>query len=205
MAFLTDTDRRRIADAIRQAEARTSGEILTVITPASDDYRFVPLLIAAAIAFIAPGVASLVAPSWGFPILYALQLASFVVTLLVLSWRPITMRLIPASVKQERARRLAQEQFYVQGLHRTRDGTGLLLFVSVAEHYVEILADHGIDRKVPSGAWAAIIGDFTRAVRERRVAEGFILAVTECGDLLARDFPRRPDDKDELPNRLIEL
>lgn len=205
MAFLTDADRERIADAIRQAEARTSGEILTVIAPASDDDRFLPLLLAAGIAFVLPGIAWLLAPSWEFPLLYGLQLGVFVLLLLVLSWRPVAARLVPDAVKEARARRLAQEQFYLQGLHRTREATGLLLFVSVAERYVEILADYGIDSKVGPDAWAAIVADFTRTVREGRVADGFVTAVGECGDLLARHFPRQPDDKDELPNRLIEL
>ncbi len=205
MAFLTDADRQRIAEAIRQAEARTSGEILTVIAPASAGYRFAPTLVAAGAAFVAPGVVWLFAPGWSFPWLYGLQLGVFVLLLLLLSWRPVAVRLVPAAAREARAARLAREQFYAQGLHRTRDGTGLLLFVSVAEHYVEILADHGIDSRIGPDAWERIVADFTRAVRDGRVADGFVAAIGACGELLAHHFPRPPDDRDELPNRLIEL
>ena len=112
---------------------------------------------------------------------------------------------MPAAVKRRRAGRLAREQFFAQGLHLTRARTGVLIFVAVAEHYVEIIADQGIDSQVPPGTWDAAVSDFVAQVRAGRVADGFLAAIAAVGDHLAKHFPRAPDDTDELPNRLIEI
>jgi putative membrane protein len=90
-------------------------------------------------------------------------------------------------------------------LDRTRGRTGILLFVSIAERYVEILADRGIDEKVPPGTWKEIVAAFTRQVREGKIADGFVGALTACGALLVSRFPRAADDQNELPDVLIEL
>ena len=112
---------------------------------------------------------------------------------------------IPKSVKHRRASRLARQQFVEQGLHLTRDRTGVLIFVSVAERYVEIIADAGIDGKVPPGSWDRMVADFVAQVRARHVAEGFLAVVREAGDLLAAYFPRPVEYEDELPNHVIEI
>ena len=108
-------------------------------------------------------------------------------------------------MQQRQARRLAREQFYAQGLHLTRGRTGVLLFVSVAERYVEILADEGIHQRVPEGTWDRVVAEFVGRVREGRIAEGFSIAIAACGDILAAQCPREPDDRNELPDRLVQI
>src|SRR3546814_13520591 len=81
----------------------------------------------------------------------------------------------------------------------------LLIFVSVAEHYVEILADQAINEKVAQEEWDSIVAAFVAAVKQGRVAEGFEQAVDACGALLAQHFPAAPGARNELPDRLIEL
>jgi putative membrane protein len=124
---------------------------------------------------------------------------------LLFRWTPLKMRLIPKAVKRRRAGRLAWEQFFAQNLHLTRQRTGVLLFVSVAEHYVEILADKGINDKVKQDAWDNIVADFIKRVKAREITEGFLSAIGACGELLAESFPRSEGDVDELPNRFIEI
>ena len=82
---------------------------------------------------------------------------------------------------------------------------GLLLFVSEAEHYVEIIADRGIDAKVPPGAWDAIVAAFTTQVRAGKVADGFVAAVAACGALLAERLPIAGENPNRLPDVLIEI
>jgi putative membrane protein len=202
-AFITDADRRRIVDAIRAAEVKTSGELVTVITGASDEYVHVPLLWAALIAMLVPPM--VYALQVTNPYVYEIQLAVFVVLALVLRVAPIKMLLVPDALKRARAHRLAVEQFHRQGLHRTREGTGVLLFVSVAEHYVEIIADAGINARVAPAEWDAIVAAFVHEVRAKRIAEGFVAAIAACGEKLAHHFPRSSHDVNELPDRLIEL
>ena len=118
---------------------------------------------------------------------------------------PLRMALVPAATKRRCASRLAREQFFAQGLHRTRERTGVLIFVAVAEHHVEIIADHGIDALVPPDTWDQAVAEFITRVRGGRVAEGFLAAIGVVGERLAEHFPRAADDADELPNRLIEI
>ncbi len=87
----------------------------------------------------------------------------------------------------------------------TRARTGVLVFVAVAEHYVEIIADEGINALVPPGTWDKAVADFVEQVRARRVTEGFLAVVEAVGARLAEHFPRPPDDRDELPNEGREL
>jgi putative membrane protein len=205
MAFLSDADRQRIADAVRAAERRTSGEFVTVIAPRSDVYLVVPLLIAAAVALILPGVLWLLDATHDFRALYTLQLVAFAALALLLQWQPIAVRLVPERIKAARATRRAREQFLLRGLHRTKDRAGVLLFVSVAEHRVDLIADEGINALVPPGTWDAIVAAFIAAVRRRRVADGFVAAIEAVTAVLATHFPRAPDDTNELPDRLVVL
>lgn len=205
MAFLSAEEKVRITEAIKQAEGRTSGEIVTVIAGSADAYWFIPLLWAAVLALSVPAVVLLVDP-WIYPVeLYGGQLLLFAVLALLFRWTPLKMRLVPGAVKRRRAGRLAREQFLAQGLHHTKDRTGVLLFVSVAEHYVEVLADSGINEKVAPDAWTNLVDAFVAKVKEGRVADGFLEAVAGCGAVLAEHFPRAPGDKDELPNHLVEF
>ncbi len=205
MAFLTDTEKQRVAEAIKEAESKTSGEIVTVIAHASDGYAFIPLLWAAALALVVP----LPFVVFDLPLvlieIYTVQLAVFVVLGFLFRWTPLKMRLVPKAIKRLRASRMARQQFLEQGLHRTKDRTGVLLFVSVAERYVEVLADSGINDRVEPGVWDGLVAAFVDNVKQGRIAEGFLEAVGTCGALLAQHFPRTPGDKDELPNHLIEI
>ena len=90
-------------------------------------------------------------------------------------------------------------------MHLTRARTGVLIFVAVAEHYVEIIADEGINALVPPGTWDKAVADFVERVRAGRVAEGFLAVVEVVGTRLAEHFPRAADDRDELPDRAREL
>lgn len=93
--------------------------------------------------------------------------------------------------------------FTEQGLHYTRDHTGILILVSLLEHRVEVLADRGINEKVPPETWNEIVNTITTGLKSRRACEAFCEAVQRCGDILATHFPRQADDRDELPNKLV--
>lgn len=204
MAFLTDEDRQRIECAIAEAERRTSGELVAVVAQSAGDYRYVPLLWPALVALLLPAILLTIEPAMSAWTLYLAQAAAFLV-LALLAQLPVRMALAPDWLKRRRASRLAREQFFERGLHLTRARTGVLIFVSVAEHYVEIVADQGIDSRVAPGTWDKAVADFVERVRAGRVAEGFLVMIEVIGARLAEHFPRAANDRDELPNRLIEI
>jgi putative membrane protein len=90
-------------------------------------------------------------------------------------------------------------------LHLTQARTGVLISVSVAEHYVEIIADEGSNALVPPGTWDKAVADFVERVRAGRTTEGFLVIIEMVGTRLAEHFPRPANDRDELPNRLVEI
>jgi len=112
--------------------------------------------------------------------------------------------LVPKQVKHNRAALVAKEQFLAQGLHHTLGETGVLIFVSEAERYAEILADRGINNLVPDGAWDNILNQLLGQIKANNTEAGLIAAITACGNLLAEHVPST-HDLDELPNHLVIL
>jgi len=205
MAFLTDQDKQRIRDAIRAAEERTSGEIVTVIARSADDYLYIPMLWASLLALLTPSLLLFLSEPPQEIYIYIVQILVFVFANMVFRFTPLTMKLVPKAVQYRRANRLAYVQFLQQGVHRTEHRNGLLLFVSVAERYVEIMADQGINDAVPENAWHDIVQQFLEKVKQDQITEGFIGAINASGNLLHEHFPIQPNDKNELPNHLVEL
>lgn len=205
MSFLNGQARQDIAQAIAAAESRTRGELVAVVARAADDYLFFPLLWAALLALAIPGALMLGGGTVVAQYAYEAQVTGFLLLALLFNLSPVKRRLIPRALQRSRAHRLAVEQFFAQNLHHTAERTGVLIFVSVAERYVEILADQGIHARVPAGDWERVVAEFTGAVKAGRVTEGFLRAVNACGDRLAEHFPAGPGDRNELPDRLIEL
>jgi putative membrane protein len=203
MPFLDDTEKARVEEAVREAETKTTGEFVTIIAAKSSDYLYFPTLAAAGLVLLLSGLVLLLPLDPRIDIFYAGQVAAFIVLALAFRWPPLKMALVPRSLQEERARRLAHQQFLDLGLSSTKDRTAVLLFVSVSEHYVEIIADRGVqaDAKV----WDAIVADFTAKVRAGQVADGFIAAIEACTAVMAEHRPWHPGDVNELPNRLIEI
>jgi putative membrane protein len=205
MAFLTEQDRQKIESAIIAAERTTSGELVAVVAQAADDYRYALFLWPALAALLLPAVLLTIAPGMSAWTLYLAEAAAFLALALLAHLPPVRRALVPEAMQRRSASQLAREQFVEQGLHLTRARTGVLLFVSVAEHYVEIIADEGINARVPPGTWDKAVADFVERVRAGRIAEGFLAVVEMVEARLAEHFPRPPDDRDELPNRVIEI
>jgi putative membrane protein len=67
----------------------------------------------------------------------------------------------------------------------------ILFFVSLGEHYVEIIADHETHARVPSNAWNKIVSDFSAAIARSRVADGLLGPIESCGEVLNTHYPRR--------------
>ena len=204
MALVDAQGQRRVAEAITKAEEKTSGEIVAVVAADSSTYLHVPFMWAALVALVVP---------WPFihftwmtvQRIWLLQLLVFVVLLAILFYRPIRYALVPPATKRLRAHRRAVEQFLTQNLHTTEGRTGVLVFVSVAEHYAEILADAGIHGKVTQAEWQAIVDKLTAAIGEGRAADGFVAAVETIGRRLAEHFPPGSAAAARLPNHLIVL
>ena len=204
MALLTEHEQRQVAEAIARVEKTTDAELVTVLAARADDYAYIPLLWASLIALVVPGVVHYLS---GYLTMYTLlvaQWATFIVLCLVFRLPKVTTRLIPRSVRHWRASNLARRQFMEQNLHHTVGSTGVLIFVSEAERYVEILVDEGISKRLDDSNWDAIVQAFTQQVKQGQTLAGFIACVEACGELLKVHVPVT-HTRNELPNRLVVL
>jgi putative membrane protein len=205
MYQFTDDDRREIKAAVQSAEQRTSGEFVAVAARVSDHYLAIALLWAAGLALILPAPLLLFTPL-RFLDIYRLQIVAFILLALLFEFLPgLHMALVPKRLCHAKASRLAHAQFYEQGVQLTHGHSGVLLFVSLAERYVEIVADKGIHEKIGEARWQAIVDGFVQKVSGGDVTGGFVAAISACGEAMAEHYPAKPGDEDELSDGLIEI
>lgn len=201
---MDEADKARVTAAIRAAEARTSGEIFCVIAGQSSDYRLVPIAWAAAIALFAP-LPLLWLTTWSAPVVYLLQIIIFLAASIALSHPAIKFRIVPPRARHDRAHSEALRHFFAQGIDKTEHRTGVLIYASAAERYVEVVADAGINDQVASAVWDDIVGSLVAAIRNGAPADGFIAAITTCGDILAAHFPPGALNRNEIRNVILEV
>jgi len=202
--FIPADDEVRINRAINDVESRTSGEVVAVVASESDSYLFAPILAAALLALLAAW--PLIYFTWmSVQWIYVVQIALFVALTVAFSLRPLRYMLVPKPIKPARAHARAVEQFLAQNLHTTEGRTGVLIFVSVAERFAEILADSAIHKAVPPETWQGIVDRMTAEIEDGRTADAFVHAIDSVGDLLARHFPPGSGPDNILTNHLIVI
>jgi putative membrane protein len=202
--FFTAEEKERIEAAVRAAELRTSGEIVPLVVDAASDYPRIEIQGGGLLALaVAVNLAWWLYAGSLWVLLAALLLGYWPCRLLLRACPPLLRRLIhPAEIDAEVSER-AKTAFLDHGLHRTREGTGILILICLFEHRVQVLADHGIHHAVPPFTWQKIADLITAGIRQGRTADALCEAVAYCGELLSENFPPRQDDTDELPNLIV--
>ncbi|KQS03943.1 hypothetical protein ASG11_06515 [Sphingomonas sp. Leaf357] len=221
---LTAQDRAKVTAAVTAAELHTAGEIVTVVARRSDRYNDVAahggvlamLLVLAALS-VWPGIAewihALFYDPWGdaphlgalFGIALVLSAIGFLVGRYALASLRIRIAVTPGATKARRVRARALDLFRTSAEKRTIGATGVLIYLSLDEHRAELIADAGIHAKVAPETWGAAMAALIAAVKDGRPGDGMAEAVAQVGIVLAEHFPRADDDRNELPDRLIEL
>lgn len=219
-----------IENAVRAAEARTTGEIYCVVCEQSGHYGETPLAWAAGVALLGPAILLLGGVRVAVPELFggwsAAQVASaaeaaarhaligaivvqallFALVAVVVSFRPVRLALTPSGAKRHEVRRRAREIFQSKNLEHTRGRTGVLIYVSLAEHMAELIADEGIAAHVEPHVWDRAMAALAEGLKRGQPGAGFAAAVGLCGDVLAERFPSDPNDNpNQLPDAVVVL
>ncbi|PLY03408.1 MAG: hypothetical protein C0622_04465 [Desulfuromonas sp.] len=203
--FFSKEEQDKIEAAVKAAEAMTSGEIVPMVVEDSYSYPRAELIGAGTLALGVGLLASWAVGGesiWWFLPFYLV--AFFFFQLLIRHSPNLKRKLINPREINEEVYEKALVSFVEQGLHETRDKTGILILISLFEHRVQVLADSGINAKVPEHSWEEIVAIITAGLKSGDACNAVCHAVTRCGLLLTEHFPRKDDDSDELPNLIIE-
>jgi putative membrane protein len=220
---LTEADHARVTAAVSAAEQTTDGEIVTVVAGRSDAYHDVALhwtvlamlFVLALLAWQPAPVEGLHAllvdawsdtpPRWYLTFALILMAVTFLVARVILALDALRIALTPGATKTRRVHARAMALFRTAAEKRTKASTGVLLYLSLAEHRAEIIADESIHSKVSAEVWGEAMAALIAAVKLGRPGDGMAEAVVQIGKVLAEHFPRSEGDMNELPDRLIEL
>lgn len=226
---ITPQDHARIAAAIAKAELTTAGEISCVVAPEVSDYRETPLAWAAGAALVLPAIglflgfrpqtltellgvwtvghAAAMGPTvfWALSTYVVLQAVVFIATALLVSIPAVKRALTPKAVKAERVHDAALQQFVTKSLHTTSARTGVLLFVALAEHRAEVIADEGVYAVAPREVWDSVVARLVDGVKRGRLADGLVAAIERAGEILAEHVPPNGDNPNETPDELTIL
>ena len=203
--FFSKEEQQKIEAAVKTAETKTSGEIVPMVVDSSYDYPRTDLITGGTLA-----LASGLVFSWAFGgesiwwFLPVFILGFFIFQQLIRSLPDLKRRLIHPDELTAEVKEKALVSFIEQGLHETRDRTGILILISLFEHRVQILADSGINAKVPEHTWEEIDDIIVKGLKTGDGCNAICQAIERCGELLQEHFPRKDDDTNELPNLVME-
>ncbi len=227
-SFFSEEENSRIRSAIEKAESGTSGEIVAMVVDRSDSYREAEILgaviTAAFLGFLVEIGFQLISlwyssAGWGHGsgveaelVLYGVSLWTYIPLVLVLFFparflfrrcENLKLPFVGRKRIDEAVRERSVRAFYEKGLYRTRDETGILIFLSLLEHKVWILADRGINSLIPHDEWQDLARQLSLGMREKRACEALCSVIASCGEDLARHFPRKHDDTNELSDHVL--
>lgn len=223
---LTSEDHVRVTQAVARAEAGTDGEIVTIVTGRSHDYRDIAFVWAVAAMFVGLGAVALfpgvidrvidwTTGGWRaegddharlvMAFVLVLEALLFLVVRYALSSDALRMAATPRAVKTRRVRRRAVQFFRASAEKRTETRVGILLYLSLDEHVAELIADEGIHKVTPPERWGDAMAALVDHVRAGDPAGGMVAAIDAIGAVLHATVPKTDGDPNELPDRLIEL
>jgi putative membrane protein len=198
MPALKPEERRRVEAATAEVRQRTGVEVVVIVTRASDRYALYPLLWASLSAIVTMAILGLLFPRLPLRVAVLWQVIVLFALSLILDWTPLRTRLVPRKTSHSFAHALARREFAAHTMAGDPHRKLILLFVSRAEHYVEVIADLATHQAVAEGAWETIVADFTRAAKKGPLVAALEAAVTSCGaaaeDPTPSDANRSPED-----------
>ncbi len=210
---LTEADLARIKEAVAKAERTTSGEIVPYIVRRSGRYEVAvwrTAAIAALAAFTVLTLLALLYRGWSAHWWQDARFQTLVIAAAgaaaggLVALVPWCRRLIAGKERMMmQVHRRAMAAFVEKEVFATRDRSGILLFVSLTEHRIEVVGDAGINAHVNRGEWAQVVRVIRDGIKTQTLADGLVEGITLCGELLHQSgLEIRPDDTNELSDEV---
>lgn len=208
--YFSAADVDRIIAAVKEAESKTSAEVVPYVVPRSDEYEEATWRGATLagsltlLAFVLLNVFTEVWLSRGVVEAALLTLGASLAGAALCHFVPPLKRFFSGKeLMEHRVEQRAANAFLAEEVFNTRDRTGVLLFLSLLERRVVVLGDAGINAKVRQSDWDEIVKTITKGMEDDRPAAGLVEAIRQCGGLLQRHGVMiRDDDRDELGDKL---
>jgi putative membrane protein len=201
--IFTPEREKRVEEAIGRAEAMTSGEIVPMVVDQSDAYLHVDFIGALILQFAAFLAAVWLLPSFDYLSILGVQVLGLVVGFIAFRHLSLLKRIcLSPKIAEEEVFEKSLRVFRELKLDRTAERTGILILVSLLEQRVQVLADSGINARVKAGTWDEVVEIVLTGIKGGDVCRGLCDAIDRCGEILAHEFPIRPDDVNELPDQL---
>lgn len=201
-SLLTDDVRTALARAVAAAEAVSSIEVVVAVRGRSAPYRTTALVAGALVAFVALAFTLFAPIPFSLWSILLDPLAVGALVAIVVGRLPTLVRAAtPRGVQEEAVLRAARATFLEKEVHRTRGRTGILVYVSLLERRVELVADVGVRDGAPPSVFAACEAAFAAAV-QRGDGPALARAIADLGTACASTLPCDDHDIDELPNEV---
>jgi putative membrane protein len=201
--LLSTADEAAIKQRIAEVEQKTAGELLVIAAARSSGYER-PRALASALCTFALAVAAheLAVRIPGLWVLCA-QAPLFVGLYWLSGHSVFTRWLVPDELCRQKVSARAQQLFVAHGITETRDRSGVLVYLSEAEHRIEILGDRGVHERVGGEGWQRMVDSVVVAIQSGQAGKGVLAAIDAIGVVLAEHFPPRADDVNELADDVV--
>lgn len=222
--YMSAADHKIVSQSVSDAEKTTDGEIVTIVSDMSNDYRETAYIWASLSALVVLA-AFILFPNFYIALWEQLTgnwnaafsateyltfagtaaLLKWIAVWAILHWSALRLFLTLPYAKRNAVRKRAIDLFLVGTKNRTAGRTGILIYLSLKEHRAEILADEAIASKVSPEIWGDAMIALIEKTKNGQPGEGMADAIEQIGAVLSEHFPKSADNSNELPDRLIEL
>jgi putative membrane protein len=201
--FVRDEGKRRLGSAVKAVEARSSAEIVVAVQPWSAGWAAVDCGMGAAVAYLALLYTLFAPQEFGLVWIALIVPTAFGVGFMLARVLPgLRMRLAGAGRVRRVVEQAARARFVELGVAATRERSGVLVYISLAERACAVVPDVGVRARVPEPEWARAVARLQDAIAVHGVGEPGLAAMAEAvqavGEVLESHLPRAADDVDEL-------
>ncbi len=189
----TDQEKESIKEAVKGLEKVTSGELVPYFVPSSDKYEEASWYSCSVVGLFVLVTLAFLSYTWLLPfqltpvdismVVIGFMLAAFLTPIIF----PFTIRwIISKSTQEQRVYQRAIEAFLEEGVHKTDQHIGILIFISRLEHRVIVLGDEGINHKLDSSEWQTVVDTIIDGIKKKKIGKGLVIAIEECKELLLK-------------------
>ena len=204
--YIADDTKLKIKKMIEKIESKSDAEVAVVVADSCDRYRYSIFLYAFLATLIVPFLIKLSSVYFDRNETFALMMATFLFVTITLDNSELKYKIAPKKVKNDRCEKVSEFQFYKLGVNKTKNHKAILIFISIKERYIRVVADKNIDEKVSKEFWKELVKEFIKNVKNNKIDNALINILDKCGKVLVDNFPRTTQiQENEILNDVVEI